>query len=208
MAWFDQKEIKATPSDAGRVAEQIIRTVGGLRSCAMFAAKDIIELLDEMAAGKLFMNNLSEGSVEESNFPDRAVPLQRWERIFSANNSSTKGRMPWITLEKFTKSSILRAGLEIKCPHCAQRNWFDIKSLDYDLVCSRCLKRFSFPQAASDLRGLKWLYRVIGPFATPHFARGGYSVALALRTFAHGLSSGDTRLTWTTGMVLGSGLTI
>jgi hypothetical protein len=198
--WFATHDIRASPSDAGRVAEQIIRAAGGLRSCAMFADEAVVKLLDDMAATRVLRNRGATRVPEESNFPDRAAPLQRWERLF--NSKAATRRMRWITLERFTEKPILRAGLEIKCPHCAQRNWFDVKTLDYTLVCTRCLQEFSFPQAASNLNKLRWLYRVIGPFATPDFARGGYAVALALRTFAHGVSVGDRRLTWTTGLEL------
>jgi hypothetical protein len=52
------------------------------------------------------------------------------------------------------------------------------------------------------LRKLPWLYRVIGPFATPNFARGGYAVALALRVLGRGLSTSDVRMTWSTGLEL------
>jgi hypothetical protein len=110
--------------------------------------------------------------------------------------------MPWVTLDRFTERPILRAGLEVRCPHCAQRNWFDVKALDYTLTCARCLKEFAFPQDAASLRNLPWLYRVIGPFATPDFARGGYAVALALRVLGRGLSTSDVRLTWSAGLEL------
>jgi hypothetical protein len=200
--WFAQQGIAAIPSDAGGVAQQIIRSVGGLRSCAMFADEAIVKLLDDMAATRVIRGD-DPASAEESNYPDRAVPIQRWQSLINQKTKMT--RMRWITLERFTEKSILRAGLEVRCPDCAQRNWFDLKSMDYSLVCNRCLKEFAFPQGASDLRKLRWLYRVIGPFATPDFARGGYSVALALRTFAHGMGVGDHRLTWTTGLELNLG---
>jgi hypothetical protein len=200
--WFARQGIEAIPSDAGRVAEQIIRSVGGLRSCVMFADEAIVKLLDDMAATRVIRGDGS-ASEEESNYPDRAVPIQRWQSICNQKTKIT--RMRRIPLERFTEKSILRAGLEVSCPHCAQRNWFDLKSMDYTLVCNRCLKEFSFPQGASDLRKMRWLYRVIGPFATPDFARGGYSVALALRTFAHGIGIGDHRLTWATGLELNLG---
>jgi hypothetical protein len=202
--WFARQGIEAIPSDAGRVAEQIIRSVGGLRSCAMFADEAIVKLLDDMAATRVIRGD-SSASSEESNYPDRAVPIQRWQNLFNFNQKTKRRRMPWITLERFTEKSILRAGLEVRCPHCAQRNWFDLKLMDYILACNRCLKEFSFPQGANDLKRTRWLYRVIGPFATPDFARGGYSVALALRTFAHGMGVGDHRLTWTTGLELNLG---
>jgi len=200
--WLSEQKITAVPSDAGRVAEQIIRSVGGLHSCALFAEEDIVRLLDEMAATKVVRTDAL-GAVEESNYPDRAVPIRRWETLFTEQRRQR--RMPWIGLEAFTKSSVLRAGLEVRCPHCAQRNWFDLTSLDYTITCTRCLKQFSFPQAGPEFKKLRWLYRVIGPFATPNFARGGYAVALTLRALAHGLGVGDRRMTWTTGLELDLG---
>ena len=197
IEWFDRHGLRAVPSDAGRVAEQVIRTVGGLHSCATFADEAVVKLLDDMAATRVLRNKGPEG-VEESNYPDRAAPLKRWEDLFRRKT----GRMPWVTLDRFTEKPILRAGLEIRCPHCAQRNWFDVKALDYRLTCARCLKEFVFPQDASTLKKLPWLYRVVGPFATPNFARGGYAVALALRALGRGLSTSDVRMTWSTGLEL------
>ena len=197
IEWFGRHGLKAVPSDAGRVAQQVIRTVGGLHSCAIFADEAVVKLLDDMAATRVLRNKGPEG-VEESNYPDRAAPLKRWEGLFRRK----AGRMPWVTLDRFTEKPILRAGLEIRCPHCAQRNWFDVKALDYTLTCARCLKEFLFPQDASTLKKLPWLYRVVGPFATPNFARGGYAVALAFRELGRGLSTSDHRMTWTTGLEL------
>jgi hypothetical protein len=197
IQWFNKHGLMAAPSDAGRVAEQIIGTAGGLHSCAMFADEAVVKLLDEMAMTRVVRDKGALG-VEESNYPDRAAALKRWEQLFKRKT----GRMPWVTLDRFTERPILRAGLEIRCPHCAQRNWFDVKTLDYTLTCARCLKEFAFPQDAASLKKLPWLYRVIGPFATPNFARGGYAVALALRVLGRGLSTSGVRMTWSTGLDL------
>jgi hypothetical protein len=180
--WLKQSHIEAIPSDAGRVAEQIIAAVEGLHACAMFADPVIIKLLNEMASGG----------------EDSGVPTQRWEAIF--RNPDLR-RMPWITLQRFLDALILRSGLQIKCPNCAKLNWYDVKTLDYEIVCHRCLKGFKFPQSAAQLSGLRWLYRAIGPFAVPGFANGGYCVALTLRFFAHALDL-DNLLTWSTGLDL------
>jgi hypothetical protein len=197
IQWFNKHGLMAAPSDAGRVAEQIIGTAGGLHSCAMFADEAVVKLLDDMAMTRVVRDKGALG-VEESNYPDRAAALKRWEQLFKRKT----GRMPWVTLDRFTERPILRAGLEIRCPHCAQRNWFDVKTLDYTLTCARCLKEFAFPQDAASLKKLPWLYRVIGPFATPNFARGGYAVALALRVLGRGLSTSGVRMTWSTGLDL------
>ena len=180
--WLKLRDIEAAPSDAGRIAEQIIAAVEGLQSCALFADPSIIKLLNTMASGG----------------DDSGVPTQRWENILK--NSDQK-RMPWITLQRFLDALVLRSGLQIKCPNCAKLNWYDVKALNYELICHRCLKDFKFPQDAAHLNGLRWLYRAIGPFAVPGFAGGGYCVALTLRFFAHALSIGNS-LTWTTGLDL------
>jgi len=50
-----------------------------------------------------------------------------------------------------------------------------------------------------DLHDVNWFYRVVGPFAAPDYARGGYAVALTLRCIAE---PHDTEMTWTTGLNL------
>ncbi|MEH2505868.1 hypothetical protein V1290_004679 [Bradyrhizobium sp. AZCC 1578] len=182
IGWLKLRDIEANPSDAGRIAEQIIAAVEGLQSCAMLADPSVIKLLNEMASGG----------------DDSGVPTQRWENIFKKTD---RGRMPWITLQRFIDAQILRSGLQIKCPNCSKLNWYDVKTLDYDLICHRCLKAYKFPQDAAHLNGLRWLYRAIGPFAVPGFAGGGYCVALTLRFFGHALEI-DCSLTWTTGLDL------
>jgi hypothetical protein len=47
---------------------------------------------------------------------------------------------------------------------------------------------------------VSWFYRVVGPFAAPDYARGGYAVALTLRCIAG--QTHDTEMTWTTGLNL------
>jgi hypothetical protein len=80
IEWFGKCGLKATPSDAGRVAEQIIGTAGGLHSCAIFADEAVVKLLDDMAATRVLRDRGARG-VEESNYPDRAAPLKRWEEL-------------------------------------------------------------------------------------------------------------------------------
>jgi hypothetical protein len=46
IEWFKTLGLTAHPSEAGQVAAQIIAAVGGLSSCAMFADKDTVILLN------------------------------------------------------------------------------------------------------------------------------------------------------------------
>ena len=46
---------------------------------------------------------------------------------------------------------------------------------------------------------MEWFYRIVGPFAAPDYARGGYAVALTLRCLA---PRHDSEMTWSTGLAL------
>jgi hypothetical protein len=75
--------------------------------------------------------------------------------------------------------------------------------LDYTLSCDLCLKSFSFPSAdPSNSLNARWSYRVIGPFALPDYARGGYAAALAIRFFGNVIGLSDTEVTWSSGQTL------
>jgi hypothetical protein len=87
----------------------------------------------------------------------------------------------------------------VQCPTCAYYNWFDVDAVGYKLTCGRCLKDFGFNQNPDRLAKYEWFYRVMGRFAVPDYARGGYAVALTLRSIAR---DHDAEITWSTGLDL------
>ncbi len=129
--------------------------------------------------------------------PDRAKHVNTVEQHFARRSMTGFGY--WTKLDYFLARSVFRAGLGVKCPTCAHKNWFDLDSVAYSLSCARCLKPFMISQTPATLKELKWHYRVIGPFAAPGFGRGGYAVALTLRCLAE---NHDNELTWSTGLKL------
>ncbi|MBT2134640.1 hypothetical protein KK137_09870 [Croceibacterium sp. LX-88] len=191
-SWLAADGIEAKPSDAGRVAEQIIESVGGLGGTHAFRDKRIVELLDKMARNR---REYSDGSSDE--FGDRTATVQEWLKVLGPLQKRTWGR--WRTLDTLVERGMLRLGLSLNCTHCTQANWYSIDEVESHIRCSRCLKQFLFPQGNS--KAANWAYRVIGPFATPHFARGAYTVALALRFLDDELGSFGN-LTFSTGIEL------
>ncbi len=78
-----------------------------------------------------------------------------------------------------------------------------MKSLDYKVGCSLCLREFNFPVVdPSGSNGSRWAYRLIGPFALPDFASGGYAASLAIRFFAAVIGLHDNAVTWSSGQEL------
>ena len=88
-------------------------------------------------------------------------------------------------MEDFTSRNIIRLGTETACPHCLAKNWHSLTAVDYELGCDRCLKRYPFPQADIRTHNRNWVYRVVGPFSVPDFARGAYGTLLALNALRH-----------------------
>ncbi|MCF1470595.1 hypothetical protein FS763_01450 [Agrobacterium vitis] len=191
-SWLEAKGITAIPSDAGRVAEQVIASVGGLSGTNILRERGILEQLNSMARSR---REWQDGSADE--FTDRTASVQDWIRTLKPIQKKVFGN--WKTLDRLVADGMLRLGLAPRCPHCTQENWYSLNDVADQLSCARCLKTYPFPQGNPD--GKLFKYRVVGPFATPGYARGGYAVALTLRFLQHGLGSMNA-LTFSTGLEL------
>lgn len=191
-SWLAADGFDAKPSNAGRVAEQVIEAVGGLGGTHAFRDQGIVKLLDKMARNR---REYADGSSEE--FGDRTATVQEWLKVLGPLEKKSWGR--WRTLDTLVEHHMLQLGLSLNCTHCTQANWYSIDEVRSHIRCSRCVKQFRFPQGNS--KAARWAYRVVGPFATPHFARGGYTVALALRFLEDELGSFGN-LTFSTGIEL------
>jgi hypothetical protein len=195
IGWFKANGVEASPSDEGQVAAQIIAGAGNLLACNMFADRETLALLNEMAESHA--ERTRDGKLVRATGPDRAQHFRRIQQHFKQRER--RGFGYWNKLDYFLERSVFRAGLRVQCPTCAHHNWFDLDAISYTLICSRCLKPFNFAQAPADLGRAEWFYRVIGPFAAPDYGRGGYAVALTLRCL---VENGDNELTWSTGLIL------
>jgi hypothetical protein len=195
IGWFKANGIEGRPSEEGQVAAQIIAAAGSLLACGMFADAKTLELLNGMAESHAAPSRGGERVRAVS--PDRAMHVNSIREHFDKRSKRSFGY--WNHLDYFLKRSVFRAGLRVQCPTCGHYNWFDLNAISYAPTCSRCLKEFKFPEAPANLHEVKWFYRVIGPFAAPDYARGGYAVALTLRCMEE---RHDTEMTWSTGLVL------
>ncbi len=195
IRWLKAEGIEAHPSEEGQVAAQIMASAGSLMGCGMFADPQTLRILNGMAEG--ITEKMRDGRRITASHPDRARPVEFVRQHFSKRAAEKFGY--WNTLDYFLERSVFRAGLRVQCPICSYYNWFDLDAITYAPTCNRCLKQFKFGQKPEDLHEVKWFYRVIGPFAAPDYARGGYAVALTLRCIAR---PHDAVMTWSTGLSL------
>jgi hypothetical protein len=184
--WFKTHGIKAVLSDAGRATQQIIQTLGGFWGVASFAHADIVKLLNEISRRPISR------SAHHQEFRNR---IQN-----ATKNDIWRGR----NFESLVERNAVELGLELKCSKCSSWSWYSLKQLDYQMNCSLCLRQFRFPiidpSAGSNS---KWAYRLIGPFALPNYANGGYAASLSIRFFSEIVGRHDRAdVTWSAGQKL------
>jgi hypothetical protein len=184
--WLNDSGIKATLSDAGRATQQIINTLGGFWGVGKLANKGIIKLLDEMSRQP---NKKSAHVKEFQNKINVSIGDDTWHK----NN-----------LNILVDRKAVELGLELKCCKCSSWSWYSLKQIDNVLGCDLCLKTFDFPAInPSNSKYSRWAYRVVGAFALPDYAKGGYAAALSIRFFANVV--GDmtrSEITWSSGQEL------
>ena len=183
--WFKANQVPATPSDAGRATQQIIQTLGGFWGVGYLARKGVIELLNEMS------KNSATKTTHYKEFKNK---------IHTAVDNERSRKQ---TFETLVERKAVELGLELKCDRCSSPSWYSIKQLDYSLTCNFCFKQFDFPITNPVGEHSRWVYRVVGAFALPDYAKGGYASALAIRFFANIIGEmSRSKVTWSSGQEL------
>lgn len=180
--WLDNQGIKATPSDAGRVTEQIIKTLGGFHGVRSLANTEVVKLFDKI-----------------SRKPLKSMPSQEFKNNIDC---AVKNKVPYNVFNSLVKNKAVELGSEIRCAKCNQWSWYSIKQTDYKLTCAFCLQESDFPIIdPNNSKLLRYAYRLVGPFSLPDYARGGYASALAIRFFGAVFKDGST-IAWSSGQEL------
>lgn len=183
--WLKTRGIQVRLSDAGRATQQIIQTLGGYAGVHSIASASVVKLLNEISRKPI------------------AKSMQQQEFINKVN-AAVKGDV-WRegAAETLVKRNAVELGLEVKCSKCSSWSWYSLSDLDYKLKCSLCLREFSFPIFdPTSSNASRWAYRLVGPFALPDFASGGYAASLAIRFFSTVVGHHDNAVTWSSGQEL------
>ena len=185
--WFRASKISARLSDAGRATQQIIQTLGGFWGVRSIASLGVIQLLNEMTRKPISR------SVHYAEFKNKVHNAIKDDDLWRGKEYET-----------LVERNAVELGLELKCSKCGSWGWYSVKQLDYTLTCDLCLKQFNFPIIdPGSSEHSKWAYRVIGPFALPNYAGGGYAASLAIRFFSEVVGSFDrSDVTWSSGQEL------
>ncbi|MFM0367377.1 hypothetical protein [Paraburkholderia sediminicola] len=184
--WLKTHGINAVLSDAGRTTQQIVQTMGGFWGVSSFAHADIVKLLNEISRRPV---TRSAHNHEFKNRVNDAVKGDTWRHR---------------NFERLVERNAVELGLELKCTKCSNWSWYSLKQLDYQVTCELCLRKFNFPVIEpSNSSKARWAYRLIGPFALPDYAQGGYAASLSVRFFSQVIGEhGHADVTWSAGQEL------
>ena len=195
LEWLGEQGIEATPSEPGRIADQILARTDGFRRAYLLSHEETLKTLDKMARRE---HKRGDGKVE--GYPDRTAPVSDWEGLI--NRRKQEQFEPTLEIKAFVEVKALRLGLAIRCAYCEYETWYGIGQMKERLTCERCLQEFDFPQGTLDSRKTPWRFRVTGPFSVPDFARGAYTSVLALRCLATGLVGLSTSISYSSSLNL------
>jgi hypothetical protein len=172
-SWLKSKGWSVKISDAGKVAYQMLRHLGGPWGIIFLQGKKLIEYLvgknDEIGA---------EGYPQPSSGIDSKAFKGKAKEIYNDHH------VGWGE-EKFIKSffeyNIFQIGTELQCDVCSRRSWYRIDNLSYTIQCPHCLDAFEIP--SHNPEKIKWSYKTVGPFSAAGKAAGAYSVLLTAKFF-------------------------
>lgn len=184
--WLKTNNIEAALSDAGRATQQIIQTLGGFGGVASFANAEIVKLLNKISRRPI----------------SRSAHHQEFKnRIYNATKNDIWRRR---NFESLVERGAVELGLKLKCTKCSSWSWYPLTQLSYQMSCGLCLRQFRFPIIEpSSGSNSKWEYRLIGPFALPDYANGGYAASLSIRFFSEIVGRHDRAVvTWSAGQEL------
>jgi len=179
QVWAEQHSSQIELSGTGRIAEQLVRAVGGVRGVDALAHEEIVTLLDQMACGTLETEvSGPQGAERATRVRGRIVSVGELTSRLQTIMAGDKRRAGKV-LRFLVEHKALEVGLRLQCKVCGQHNWYRVEALGDQLTCERCLQEYDFPSAEPPPNA--WFYRAIGPFSVEDYAQGAYCVALALR---------------------------
>lgn len=193
--WFRRHKIDAAQSDAGRVAEQVLSSLGGFSGVWILQDEETLNLLDKMSKSTTKLH----GGETIEEYPDRTASVDKWKNTTLPRQDDYSGSTT--TLERLVEAGALKLGLSVPCPNCGATNWYGLNDLAERVPCVRCLKQYRFPQGGLDYKRTPWRFRVTGPYSVPNYACGAYATVLALHCLAREPPLGAT-MTFSTSLDL------
>src|SRR4029077_6608354 len=132
--WVGRCGLTAELSSNGRIANQLIQALGGLRNARILANGDLLKLLHKMAHGDVEI----EIEPESPNKPKRqvrayAIPRAQALEVLSKSRGSAEIAKNLLASLLYFKAFVL--GMRLQCPECRQTTWYRLPDMNHTLIC-------------------------------------------------------------------------
>lgn len=167
---FKLAGIRAEVSQPGVLAKQIIQKLGGLEGGRVFKITGVRRLLNSLRKDDSIARTQATKIIREEGF-------EKFERLRIEPREEEK-LTPEQVFSFLLKKEFFRAGLELYCDTCHQKNWLSLRQVDDYWICDYCGGK---NQTSLQLKSRgDWRFRKSGIFADDNYQQGAIPVILTL----------------------------
>lgn len=160
--FFSKSGNKLNETSNGRLANEVLKNIGGIRGSYFLQNKSSLNILDLIEDGKTVYHPQLVGEIKKS--------------LKTNNNEQTNSY-----IKRVIENKIIEFGSILQCEVCHQRAFYLPSELKEIMICAICRNNFSLPMHQPTQ--IKWAYRGIGPFSKNNKVGGVITVFLTLKLF-------------------------
>lgn len=173
-ALFKSAGLSVELSQPGRIAQNLVKFLGGIEGCRLLKVDGIRRALRELNR---------KGSLNADALV--GVIGRHWHKEENDDIILQYGQPRPLTaplaLDALINSKLIKPGLKLKCPQCGQKTWYSVGEIGEQYKCRFCLEIQETPR----LDGLKWSYSTNGLISIDDEGYGSIPVILSLWRFNH-----------------------
>lgn len=160
--YFAKSGNKLQETSNGRLANEVLKNIGGIRGSQFLQNKSSLKILDLIEDGKTVFHPTLVGEIKKS--------------LKNNNNEQIN-----YYIKRIIENKIIEFGSILQCQVCHQHAFYLPFELKEMMTCAICRNNFSLPMHQPT--EIKWAYRGIGPFSKNNKVGGVITVFLTLKLF-------------------------
>ena len=160
--FFSKSGNKLNETSNGRLANEVLKNIGGIRGSYFLQNKFSLKILDLIEDGKTVYHPTLVGAIKKS--------------LKNNNNEQVNSY-----IKRIIENKIIEFGSILQCDVCHQHAFYLPSELKEMMTCAVCRNHFSLPMHKPT--EIKWAYRGIGPFSKNNKVGGVITVFLTLKLF-------------------------
>lgn len=182
-ALFRSAGLKASLSNGGLIAQQLINQVGGLEGGRVFKIPGVRRLLRTYSANDSFTRQAALKLIGERD-PDTGASFADHHGLYIEQREIGTDLTSDMVFSYLVEKGVLRMGWDLRCPRCQLQAWTALDQITQHHTCGYCGTGFD---ATRQLVETAMTFRRSGLLGIQRDAQGAVPVALVLQQLANNL---------------------